>query len=310
LTRALKGTMPELVKTRQSRPSSDNAVNRFVVGALTTMIDLLRRFERLAAVDGGVAAAANATEAGELADALERFQRQGALARLTPSFEPPLGSTVLRGQPGYRQLLAVYTELLDHASRAEPGDAEALLELRDAATIYEYWSFFRIAAALAANVGPPQEAERFVVETMSSRVPYGYTLRWPEATLSYNRTFSPSPEAGSWPGSTSYSLSLRPDVSLCLSSGALHVFDPKLKLKGQGGFKSEDLHKMHAYRDALGADSAWVVYPGAAADEKRFAIPSDEEEGGGFRGVGALPLRPGEDDGTLMALAAELLAKP
>jgi predicted component of viral defense system (DUF524 family) len=59
-------------------------------------------------------------------------------------------------------------------------------------------------------------------------------------------------------------------------------------------FKREDLYKMHAYRDALGAQSVWVLYPGtgSAPDEYRIPWLLDFSEDIGFRGVGAIALRP------------------
>jgi uncharacterized protein len=308
LADALGGALPTYVKTSRTLHSTDNAANRFVLGALLTMADLLRRFEGLVRAEGRVSSALNAGEAAALADDLERLQRHPSIERLTPLYEPPLHSTALRGRSGYRDLLAVWTSLIDHASRAEAHDAQPLLELRETATIYEYWCFFRIADAVRSVLGDPLEVSRFAAETNFSKVPWGYSFRWEAVELVYNRTFKRSTSAEGWPGRTSYGRSMRPDATL-LSSSGLHLFDAKLRVDlDQNGdrFKSDDLHKMHAYRDALGATSVWVIYPGRGNDVRRFQSPVGV---GAFQGVGAVPLHPGGES-PLEELVSELLDQP
>jgi len=114
---------------------------------------------------------------------------------------------------------------------------------------------------------------------------------------------------------------VRPDIVLRSPGGRLDLFDAKLKRRfaaahevssegdGEVTFKPEDLHKMHAYRDALGADSVWVLYPGGRTEGDRFAAPQPPAAAvPGFRGVGAIALRPGApEDGGLDELLAELL---
>jgi predicted component of viral defense system (DUF524 family) len=76
----------------------------------------------------------------------------------------------------------------------------------------------------------------------------------------------------------------------------VHVLDAKLRVERlesgeekELGFKSDDLVKMHAYRDALPAvRSAFILYPGART---RFFPASDGLEG--LQGVGAISLVPG-----------------
>ena len=110
----------------------------------------------------------------------------------------------------------------------------------------------------------------------------------------------------------SYSLSLRPDVSIEVRRGSRRrriFLDAKYRVDGfgaalvsdedeadeqpgqQGTFKPSDLHKMHTYRDAIGgAFAAVAVYPGV---EQRLYPPTraDFTTRGG---VGAVPLRPGD----------------
>ncbi|MCE5192124.1 MAG: hypothetical protein LLG08_10265 [Actinomycetia bacterium] len=128
--------------------------------------------------------------------------------------------------------------------------------------------------------------------------------------LHYNRSFSRA--NGKW---HSYSVPLRPDIVHKVAD-TLHLFDAKFRVDrwdvpteldsealdrleaddhagvaSKGWWKKADIHKMHAYKDALGSEGArvatvWVLYPGT---ETRFY----EAQDGAMEGVGAIPLQPG-----------------
>jgi len=322
LAKRLGGRLPRAIEVRPLLPSADTAENRFVCGVLMTMADLLRRFDRIVRAEARPSAAANAREAREIADYLQRCRRHRVLADLRPLQEMPPHSAVLRSRPGYRELLALYADLHGR-SLAKPNDAQRLLESRDAAAIYEYWCYIRVVAALEKLLGPPLSRDRFKATPLRSELRWGYRVAWNEVTALYNSSFSRPATAAPRPGLDSYSLRLRPDIAVRGPEGRLNLFDAKLKRRfaqaleqpqDAGGrdesketFAPEDLHKMHAYRDALGAESVWVLYPGNAAEPERFAAPP----GGaakGFQGVGAISLAPGADhDGGLRELLRQLL---
>jgi uncharacterized protein len=134
--------------------------------------------------------------------------------------------------------------------------------------------------------------------------------------LSYNVSFSRIQVVGR----RSYSVTLRPDITLDVRTGpnaGLHLFDAKFKLtmantllapdsadadeaeECHGTFRRGDLYKMHAYRDAIvGGRSVWILYPGD--DTRFFPIRGDgirfaEMLPNVIDGVGAIPLQPDED---------------
>lgn len=125
-------------------------------------------------------------------------------------------------------------------------------------------------------------------------------IRVGPATVWFNRTYSP-------PGG-SYSVRLRPDISVLAPDSSLHLLDAKLRrtvtLVSAGSqdpdsddetdtFRRGDVYKMHAYRDAIHeARSVWVLYPGGGF-ERVFYHDPDISGFDGVSGVGALPLRPG-----------------
>jgi hypothetical protein len=320
--RRLGGVLPERVSVRPFLHSTDNVENRFVAGFADMMLDALRRFERVAVEQRAPAAEANAREAREIADFLSRCRRHRVLAELEPLHEVPLRSAALRSRPGYRDLLRLYYDLLGRLQIAKPHDVQRLLETRNAAEIYEHWCYVQVVNALERLLGPPTARGRFEASAHQAELKWGYRVKWPQVEAIYNATFPRSGPGGHRPRYDSYSLSLRPDIVLRSASGRLDLLDAKLKRRFTGAFddddggdndvtfKPEDLHKMHAYRDALSADSVWVLYPGSALDGDRFPAPQTASALAppGFRGVGAIALRPGAPhDGGLQALLAELI---
>lgn len=327
LTRRLKGRMPEFVRLRPLIHTTDNRENRFVVAALDAMTDIARRFERFARAGARPSGTINAREAADIGDRLQRWRRHRAFEQLRPAREAPVQSTVLRGRPGYRELLSCYGDLLSRTRMVEPHDMRALLELRDAALIYEYWCYFRLLATVEQVVGEPAAVDRMAAATLGTHVPNGYRARCGPVDVLFNVTFSRPTDTPAKRGQASYSVSLRPDIAVRSGTGALHLFDAKLKRKLLAAFaeddvddadapvdtfKRGDLHKMHAYRDALGADSVWVLYPGSDPKPRKYDVPwadRPDPEPSAFRGVGAIACRPGaQHDGGLRNLIAELLA--
>jgi predicted component of viral defense system (DUF524 family) len=196
--------------------------------------------------------------------------------------------------------------------------------LRDAARIYEYWCYFTVAAAVGRILRRQPDLTRLTTTPLGTSVPHGYRAAWGDIELLYNATYSPKGAGGGHQrGRDSYSVRLRPDITLRAPSGRLHLFDAKLKVdfaqaiagddldESPGNpdtFKRQDLYKMHAYRDALGADSVWILYPGTSSRPDSYAVPWLGTTSQPFEGVGAVALRPGkENDGGLQDLLAELL---
>jgi predicted component of viral defense system (DUF524 family) len=324
LARRLGGRMPELVRTRPLRHSTDNPENRFVAAALEIMSDIARQFERFARAAARPSSEVNTREAHTIAARLDRWRRHPVLEPLAGRGDVPIRSTVLRGRAGYRELLRFYIDLMSRTVLAEPHDLRNLLELRDAAEIYEYWCYFRVVDAVAAALETSARLSRFAAQALGTRVPYGYRAQASGVEIVYNLTFSRPPGGTAQPGHHSYSVRLRPDIAIITPHG-LHLFDAKLKVDFAGAvnsddadppagtsdtFKREDLYKMHAYRDALGAQSVWVLYPGSslAPHEYRVAWQTGASRVSGFSGVGAIALRPdAEHDGGLLELVRGII---
>ena len=197
----------------------------------------------------------------------------------------PSSSQVLQHRVGYRELLRHYLAII-LATRypIEARDLQLIMEAKSASLLYEYWTFFTVADALRALLGEPVQATQMTAEAGDSLYyRQGVSIRYGDDTeLSYNRSFRGN-------GHGSYSLALRPDITLRRGS-TLHLFDAKFRVDHfsepeaedrdvdaeqeksttqSGWFKHADIHKMHAYRDAIGScrgsdtvSTVWVLYPG------------------------------------------------
>ncbi len=224
----------------------------------------------------------------------------------------PTSSTVLLGRAGYREIFSHFIlsrlgfhNIIDRLNR------EALnTGLKSISDLYEVWVFMKIAESILGTEVVVKDTQRLF---SSGTVKYGFTWQSGECKVIYNNSFSRT-------RSDSYSLTLRPDVIINIAD-SYYLFDAKYKIKWNpeteaemAGFKSEDLHKMHCYVDAIPkACSSFVVYPGhhrAFFDRTTFkktdVIPNLKE----FRGVGTIPLKPLDEDqaNSLSALLGTLKA--
>src|SRR5262249_17827909 len=158
---------------------------------------------------------------------------------------------------GYREVFTFWGDLVAHVSLPRSSaETTQILEGRDVATLYEYWTFLKLLEAAVAVTGrAPSRA------VAVSRDELGESLRLrlstgigPDVSISFNRTFGRST-------GTAYSTPLRPDVVVKVDE-ALHAFDAKYRLDrfdiaendsddDHATYKRADLYKMHTYRDAI-----------------------------------------------------------
>jgi len=196
---------------------------------------------------------------------------------------PYTSQTLLKGD-GYRDLPELYRQFTAYVPFFE--ELQSAIDNKDIAKLYEYWTFFRLVDELGAILGRKGLKIHVLPAGELSESGDVYALFDNGWRLYYNKRLTP----GKW----SYSVTLRPDFSLFTGSpsskGArlLGVFDAKFKLdvvdkadevknfdeldenaektgKYETWAKLEDIYKMHAYRDALSAKFAVVLYPGSVS---------------------------------------------
>jgi predicted component of viral defense system (DUF524 family) len=199
-----------------------------------------------------------------------------------------LASQVLQRRAGYREMLRFHSEMNLPPMPTWSRDLQRILELKDAATLYEYWVFVQICKiveqVLNASIVKTSLVEHNPLEVALAS---GIRIEFPgNVEMGYNIQLQ------------GYSGSLRPDVILTTPNG-MWVFDAKFRLDRNGAHdsaKTDDVHKMHTYRDALvGCRGAYVVYPG----DEVVMYSVDRREGAASivarDGVGVIPARTSTD---------------
>jgi len=167
---AFQGRVPERLTVERVRPDADNPENRFVAGVLE---------ECVRAVDVVLAYAWGSTATGAIAltkecvvahETLRLWRSHRVLDDLRPRGPTPLNSTVLQRQPGYRDVLSFWMDLIGRTRWLPSTQILTLLALRDAPTLYEYWCYFEVVSAVAATEGLPVKVDRPALDEGSARL--------------------------------------------------------------------------------------------------------------------------------------------
>jgi uncharacterized protein len=310
----LGGRLPDVIRASLAYASVETVENRFVRTALEAVRLVVRSFDARVRRSGHPAASVHAVEAAEVAAQVELWLRHPTLSGLEPLSLLPLHSTVLRGRPGYRDMTRFYLALIARSQLLDGETARRLIDARDVAAVYECWCYTQVALAVARALDMPAAA----VPTREGAFAYdlirgGHALVG-DVRVSFNRTFRGLEGGGV---GRSYSVELRPDIVVEHPDGTLDLFDAKFKrdvvLSGSADddaaehetlttYRRGDLYKMHTYRDAIGARSVWVLYPGTGALESHAAPDAG--------GVGAIPLLPGASHVALDKVVADLFSAP
>ncbi|QXP93950.1 DUF2357 domain-containing protein [Methylococcus capsulatus] len=293
--RAGRRLFPGRVRSRRRHATVDTPENRFVKFFLTRLEQRLAQIKAMLGEGGGTFLHPEmGDEIGRLERALDRFLEEPRWREVGELRHIPARSTVLQRRAGYRELFRLFA-LLQQASRHDANllDFTALVEIKDAPLLYEYWCFFQVKQRLDARFGLPRRAS-IIAEAQPEedalreglRLDYGRGI-----ALYYNATCA----ARSSGRLSSYSHDLRPDI--ILSDGdRLLILDAKYRGEASGdtGIESPnpaDIDKMHTYREAIrNVWGAFVLYPGEKPEiHPAFTARGDSR----YEGVGALVLVPG-----------------
>ena len=233
----------------------------------------------------------------ELKNVVDSFLFQPFFKEIGRLYYMPDSSSVLLNKVGYREIYYHFvqsqfgfTSIVDELINTSMKSG-----LKDIATLYEIWTFFEL--------GKRVFKDKEIAQQFSNRgfkngdIIQGISWSNTDVELKYNYSYSRR-------NNSSYSLSLRPDISLKVGS-TLYLFDAKYKFSSVRNreeneeilriVKSEDIYKMHAYLDAIeGAVLSVALYPGNTfvfynRQDKTIAKSVSETN---FEGVGAIPLSP------------------
>jgi predicted component of viral defense system (DUF524 family) len=288
---------------RVPRESFDSAENQFVRAVAVEMADSCERVLRAWWLrdrdDVGVARTRKTLST--LHGQLRQFVRAPMFDEVGPLRRVPAASRVLQRRSGYRELNQAWLGFLQSREPVWQRLQEAF-DLRDIATLYEYWVWFALCREVSVALGGVRP-EIAAMPPGEPGLPHGLGAGFgAHGTLTYNATRKAY--SGVW---------LRPDYLWESASGRKVAFDAKFRLAWDAApldveetasdpvarAKADDLVKMHAYRDAIpGLACAVVVFPGTVAEfrtvagEHRPGVTIADVLGGELAGVGAIPMRP------------------
>ncbi len=302
---SLHRLQPERVFQRLPEETFDTPENRFVTMAARRM---LLDLEKLMRSPWFGTLQFDATERRPFDGAKEQLglmTTDGRFSTLPHMQVYPSQSRVLQRKDGYRELAQLWN-LFQRASVPIFENVQQAIDLRDIATLYEYWVWFELIDRIAVQTEETPVIS--VSKDLLGAPTHGQTARFgSHGTLHYNKTFGK--------GSQVYSpVTLRPDYVWERADGRLIVMDAKFRLDNLGQLttasdgneaavsakaKDADLVKMHAYRDAIaGVTAAIVLYPGSehgfwsVDGTSTHELSISDVIAGDLHGVGAIPLRP------------------
>lgn len=306
LAQRMGGFAPAQVLQRLPDETLDNPENRFVSHFVREMIGAAGRLQGESWWPR--VPPDQQRQVRDLGGFLAEVHASSLFRGLGPMQTLPVGGLLERDS--YRPLLKLWNAFTT-ARQPLFGRLESAIDVRDIALLYEIWVFFRLVEEIGSLVGLPTEGRELSLSLSDSS-----GLRWgagadfgTSGSLIYNVAFGH--DAGSY---GSYSVPLRPDFTWMVNGRAEVVLDAKFRMdrptpgenNGEAGALQADIHKMHAYRDALGIRAAVALYPGTVSlfyhrdgrIDHGVKIPQLLREN--LEGVGMIPLRPlggaGADD--------------
>lgn len=318
-------TVPIAIETQRFTQDVDNPENRFVAWMLRYWQQLAAAVrEKLQVRSNSAFANRGLREADEVIGVLSSVLSSGMFAALGEVTVPPWGSTVLHSRAGYRDIYRVYLQS-QVAAELVWDSAEDLYGAgkKNVALLYEYWSFITLLGVIAelcnaavpdfrALLQPTPDGLSLLLRRGTRAVVRGVAEvdgRNVTITFFYNRSFPGRRTMGDG----SWSREMVPDFSLRLVSNerpdhqAWVHFDAKYRVESTAQLfgpasdgepkplgnevlrhKSDDLMRMHAYKDAVRRSTgAYILFPGTKGErfrEFREIVP----------GIGAFALRPGK----------------
>lgn len=216
----------------------------------------------------------------------------------------PFSSQVIQKKTPYNRTLKFYQDLNSlPIIQFSENTYDEILELKKIDKLYEYYCFFKLEEILDDIL------ITYNKETNFKEVKHGYSVILSSPVISYqnaNKRISLYYQKNYKKGIDSYSVNLDPDFSIeivDLSTNELEILILDAKFKSKYDFvKSEDIHKMHTYKDAIiNCDFAIALFPGSSN------VFYPESMSSLHYGVGAYALKPNFDVEELKQLLEKVI---
>jgi predicted component of viral defense system (DUF524 family) len=232
---ALRRQLPSLpleVLRPRSGAGHDTPENRFVKFVLAELDNFFSSMERALAGVRTVEARRLASEIAVLHNDIAELASHEFFRHIGDLQELPLGSSVLQGRAGYRELLQAWLRFnLAAALDWDGGEDVYGAGKRDVATLYEYWLFFKLLDLFVAKFRLPDATISSLLERSSDS--FGIRLKRGSHTavegtfsahgrslrvrFSFNRTFTRDGSvSANYPAAGSWTRTMRPDYTLTI----------------------------------------------------------------------------------------------
>jgi len=310
--RTLQRYYPKEARRTKKYYTFDTNENRFTLFFLKNIVRLLTELENsIVNISGTYLNPDISSNIGKMRKKIAYFLSNPMWNEVGVMKYIPMQSTILQKKDGYRQLFRLYS-LMQLSLRYQffTENFRNLIEIKDIATLYEYWCFFLVKDVIEEKYRPLRYNIIVSNDATEEKLIEGLHITYEHnIDLYYNYTASGSqginlhnPELNGYEASDSCSHNFRPDIVITRHDGKKLVLDAKYKGRNNSNgfygnedddgtiqrYKEEDLDKMHTYRDALkNVSGAFALYPG----NNYINYPSHGAKKK-FQGVGALPLRP------------------
>lgn len=301
-----KALLPMNVLDIKKKESYDTPENRFIKFFLEETKSICLRLNQ------SIKDSVIQQKVEELKGVIDTFLYQPFFKEIGRLYYMPDSSSVLLNKAGYRELYFHFvqsqfgfTSIVDKLTQTSMKSG-----LKDMAALYEIWCYFELGKRIFDNKKIHQEFSTRGIK--NGDIIRAVSWSFAEVELKYNFSYSRK-------NNTSYSLILRPDISLKIGD-TLYLFDAKYKFSSVSSegeddeilriIKSEDIHKMHAYLDAVeGSVLSVALYPGDTyifynRHDKTVAKEISDTK---FVGVGAIPLTPNSSAEYLDKFICEIL---
>jgi len=227
-------SVPRRVERSRTESTLDSVPNRFVLYALARWRSVAQRLADALGPFGGEPGPVRRGRdaAAEVQTHMDRYLAHPLFREVAPLRVFPMANQVLLKQAGYRDLFRTFAlgEVGSRLALELDVDDVFAASQRNAAALYEYWTFLQLADAVGAVCGAPKSLE--ALEPAKDGLSMGFRqgaasgLTWRIARagrefdieLFFNRTFLVS---SSYASEASWSRAMRPDCSLHIQPRSL-----------------------------------------------------------------------------------------
>jgi uncharacterized protein len=265
----------------------DTNENRFVKYFLSSLVQLINKYEHK--YDFSSDHMLSNKNFVAIKKKLSYFVDQSLLRSCGHMTHFPFSSQVMKRQTPYKKVFDFYMKIktIPHLNFSDTSFDE-ILALKNIDRLYEYFCFFKLDEIISSLSPSFQKNKNIQLQDLNlsltlSQSFISYSSELFTLKLFYKKKYT-APHS-------SYSLEFEPDYSLEICNNRtlkehLIFFDAKFKFEN-GYAKSEDIHKMHSYKDALFGFASFVLFPGSY--ESFFADPKSTSN---LSGVGSFILHP------------------